>query len=72
MVPESAIVLNRSVEPSLTAFTCEPRANRVDDGGIGIKYTKKQIDALPITRHDFHGEWNYTITPTPTDTPTPT
>ena len=39
---------------------------------IGIKYTKKQIDALPITRHDFHGEWNYTITPTPTDTPTPT
>ena len=25
---------------------------------IGIKYTKKQIDPLPITRHDFHGEWN--------------
>ena len=39
---------------------------------IGIKYTKKQIDALPITRHDFHGEWNYTIAPTRADTPTPT
>lgn len=39
---------------------------------IGIKYTKNQIDTLPITRHDFHGEWNYTVMPAPTDTPTQT
>jgi transposase len=39
---------------------------------IGIKYTKRQVDALPITRHDFHGEWNYTIAPAKPDTPTPT
>jgi hypothetical protein len=39
---------------------------------IGIKYTKKQVDALPITRHDFHGEWNYTVAPARPDTPTPT
>jgi hypothetical protein len=32
----------------------------------GIKYTNADVKALPITRHDFHGEWNYTITP---DTP---
>ena len=38
----------------------------------GIRYTKAQVDALPITRHDFHGEWNYTFSPTPNDTPTPT
>jgi hypothetical protein len=38
----------------------------------GIKYTKKQVDVLPITRHDFHGEWNYSVASTPTDTPTPT
>ena len=30
----------------------------------GIKYTAKDVDALPITRHDFHGEWNYTVQPT--------
>ena len=30
----------------------------------GIKYTAKDVDALPITRHDFHGEWNYTVGPT--------
>jgi transposase len=29
----------------------------------GIKYTTKDVDALPITRHDFHGEWNYTVRP---------
>jgi transposase len=32
----------------------------------GIKYTNADVKALPITRHDFHGEWNYTISP---DTP---
>jgi Rhodopirellula transposase DDE domain len=39
---------------------------------IGIKYTKKQVDALPITRHDFHGDWNYSLAPAPPDTPTKT
>jgi len=24
----------------------------------GIKYTSADVDALPITRHNFHGEWN--------------
>jgi transposase len=38
----------------------------------GITYTKQQVDALPITRHDFHGEWNYTVAPAPTDTLTST
>jgi len=38
----------------------------------GIKYTKAQVEALPITRHDFHGDWNYTFAPTTADTPTPT
>jgi hypothetical protein len=29
----------------------------------GIKYTAKAVDALPITRHEFHGDWNYTMQP---------
>ena len=36
----------------------------------GIRYTKKQVDALPIIRQDFHGEWNYCVSPQPADTPT--
>jgi hypothetical protein len=39
---------------------------------IGVTYTKKQVDALPITGHDFHSEWNYTVAPAPADTPAPT
>ncbi len=39
-----------------------------DQYPTGIKYTAKDVDALPITRHNFHGEWNYTIEPTRPDT----
>ena len=34
---------------------------------IGIRYTEKDVAALPLQRHDFHGEWNYTLRPP--DTP---
>jgi Rhodopirellula transposase DDE domain len=41
------------------------------DTGIyptGIKISEKTVKALPLTRHDVHGQWNYTISPKP-DTP---
>ncbi|MGH3181571.1 MAG: ISAzo13-like element transposase-related protein, partial [Streptosporangiaceae bacterium] len=37
----------------------------------GLAYTKKQVDALPITRHAFHGDWNYTVRPEPHESPIP-
>ena len=37
------------------------------DYPTGVRYTKKDVEALPITYHDFHGAWNYTIRPD--DTP---
>ena len=30
----------------------------------GIKITDKQMAALPLNTHDFHPDWNYTLTPT--------
>ena len=27
-----------------------------------IKLTDQQKEAIPLTRHDFHGDWNYTVT----------
>jgi transposase len=33
----------------------------------GITYSDKDVAALPLKRHDFHGEWNYTLLPS--DTP---
>jgi hypothetical protein len=29
----------------------------------GVKITDKQMAAFPLEPHEFHGEWNYTITP---------
>ncbi|MPY92505.1 MAG: hypothetical protein GEV08_05375 [Acidimicrobiia bacterium] len=38
---------------------------RLDQGyyPTGIKVTDKELAALPITRHKFHGDWNYTLEP---------
>ena len=27
----------------------------------GVKITDTELAAVPLTPHDFHGEWNYTI-----------
>jgi Rhodopirellula transposase DDE domain len=29
----------------------------------GVKVSNAQMDALPLTRHDWHGDWNYTLYP---------
>ncbi|HVA92911.1 MAG TPA: hypothetical protein VNL71_24090, partial [Chloroflexota bacterium] len=29
-----------------------------------IKVTDAELAAVNLTRHTFHGEWNYTISPT--------
>jgi transposase len=29
----------------------------------GVKITDRQLAAVPLTRHDWHGDWNYTIHP---------
>ena len=30
----------------------------------GIKASDAEIESVNITRHDFHGEWNSTVSPT--------
>ena len=39
---------------------CEIDANAYPKG---VKVTDQEIHAVNITRHQFHGEWNYTISP---------
>ena len=29
----------------------------------GVKVTDREMDAVNILRHSFHGDWNYTIRP---------
>lgn len=41
---------------------------RLDDSEYekGIKVSKAQTDAINLVRHEFHGDWNYTISPSQT------
>jgi hypothetical protein len=41
---------------------------RLDDGSYerGVDVTDEQLAAVNITRHSFHGDWNYTVIPSHT------
>jgi hypothetical protein len=30
---------------------------------LGVRVSDKQLAAVPLKRHDWHGEWNYTVPP---------
>jgi transposase len=58
----------RTIVELISATTTETglhvRAER-DTGWYakGVTVTDADMDALPLTRHDWHGDWNYTLTP---------
>src|SRR5205809_5269094 len=37
----------------------------------GAKISTAELDALPLERHDWHGEWHYTLHPAPAAPPAP-
>jgi transposase len=37
----------------------------------GVKVSDEQLAALPLDRHDWHGDWNYTLRPEPPAPPPP-
>jgi hypothetical protein len=41
------------------------------DYPTGVQVSDAQMAALPIARHGFHGDWNYTLHPDVPDDPTP-
>jgi hypothetical protein len=41
-----------------------------DTYALGVEVSKAQMAALPITRHRWHGDWNYTLHPTNADATT--
>jgi hypothetical protein len=30
---------------------------------LGVKVSDEELAAVPLVRHAFHGEWNYTLYP---------
>ena len=39
----------------------------LDEGNypVGVKISNKELAAVPLTRHEFHGDWNYTVHSSP-------
>jgi hypothetical protein len=65
-------VIVQSIAATATATGLRVHA-QLDPGSYpaGIQVSKAQADALPLTRHPWHGEWNYTLRPEPPAPPPP-
>src|SRR5690348_10275005 len=57
------VVIN-SIAATTTRAGLTVRAG-LDDGSYptGVKVSNAQMAALPVSRHSFHGDWNYTLHP---------
>src|SRR6266487_2667007 len=65
-------VIVAAIAATTTATGLTVRAG-LDRGSYpeGAKVSAEQMDALPIDRHDWHGDWNYTLRPEPPAPPPP-
>jgi hypothetical protein len=59
-------VIVNSIAATTTGTGLRVRAE-LDPGSYptGVEISDAQLDAVPLTRHRFHGDWNYTIAPQP-------
>jgi len=65
-------VIVESIAATTTATGLTVHAE-LDPGSYppGARISRAQADALPLTRHHWHGEWNYTLRPEPPAPPRP-
>jgi hypothetical protein len=63
-------LVSRQVIVELIAATRTRSGLRVqaelDQGSypLGVKVSDRELAAVPLRRHDWHGEWSYTVLPT--------
>jgi hypothetical protein len=57
-------VIVQTIAATTTATGLTVRAE-LDTGayGLGVKISGRQMQALPLARHGWHGDWNYTLHP---------
>jgi transposase len=64
------LVSNRTIIELISATTTKSgltiKAERDwNNYETGVQVTKAELAALPLLRHEFHGDWNYTLMPMP-------
>jgi Rhodopirellula transposase DDE domain len=59
-------VIVNTIAATTTSTGLRVRAE-LDQGSYpdGIKVSDEQMAGLPLHRHDWHGDWNYTLRPSP-------
>ncbi|MFE2917374.1 ISAzo13 family transposase [Kitasatospora indigofera] len=65
LTSHDVIVSSIAATTTRTGLTVEARLD-TDTYDTGVKVTDAEIDALPMHRHRFHGDWNYTLHPADT------
>ena len=57
-------VIVNTIAATITRTGLRVRAE-LDTGtyDTGVQVSDRQMEALPLTRHDWHGDWNYTLRP---------
>ena len=57
-------VIVQTIAATTTTTGLRVRAELDTDAyDTGVKVSDRQMEALPLTRHDWHGDWNYTLHP---------
>ena len=66
-------VIVNSIAATTTAHRAEPCTPSSTPAPTppGSRSATPQMDALPLVRHDWHGDWNYTLLPAPARGPAP-
>jgi hypothetical protein len=62
LTSHEVIIQNISATTTRTGLTVHAQLD-TDTYPTGIQVTDQEIAALPIHRHRFHGDWNYTVHP---------
>ena len=64
LTSHEVIVQSIAATTTRTGLTVHAQLD-TDSYPTGIQVTDQEIAALPIRRHHFHGDWNYTVLPRP-------
>jgi hypothetical protein len=53
------LIANTTTEPGLKVKA----AREASHYPVGVTISDEQLAAVPLVKHEWHGEWNYTVKP---------
>jgi hypothetical protein len=59
------VIVNSIAATTTRTGLCVAAELDTDTYPTGVRVSDAQMDALPLARHEWHGDWNYTLRPEP-------